>query len=59
MQDAPVFILIKFWDRTFVNKIARIVYLIVHSWYLSVFFYFVPFSTIFTSFIFIKMPDAD
>lgn len=42
---------IDFWnDRTFLNKVARLVYVIFHTLFASVWFYFIPFVSILLSY---------
>ena len=47
---------INFWkDRSCGNKMARIVYILMKTFYATVWFYFIPFSVIYLSYF---IPDA-
>ena len=60
MEGKPKYIFINFWDdRTWGNKIARIVYFFMHVLYVSFFCYFAPFASIALSYAFIANTDAD
>lgn len=48
--DLPKFIYQSFWDRSFVNKLAFIIYRVMRAIYVSIWFYFLPFVILFASY---------
>ena len=49
---------IKFSERTFANKVARILYKIIRTFFVGVIYYFVPFTVFFIQFTFEKKPTG-
>ena len=49
-EEIQVYIYVDFWQRTFTQKLIRIIYLICRSFYVSVWFYFMPFLTLLGSY---------
>ena len=51
MHIAPEYIHIDFSNRpSFMNKVARVLYLILYSLFASIWFYFIPFTSIYISY---------
>ena len=51
MHIPPEYIFIDFSDRpSFGNKVARVLYLILYSLFAAVWFYFIPFTSIYISY---------
>ena len=56
LEGEPEYIYIDFkTDRTWLNKAARIVYFVMHGFYVSFFFYFAPFASILISYAFVQV----
>lgn len=49
-EGEPKYLFIYFWDRSFANKLIRIVYNILKMIHVSFWFYFIPFSSLFLSY---------
>lgn len=50
VEGEPEYIYIDFWSRSCGNKLARIVYLLCKTLLVTVWFYFIPFSSIYLSY---------
>ena len=46
----PEYIYVNFWERSWGNKIARIIYSICKIVYVTLWFYFIPFTSIYLSY---------
>mgnify|MGYP000887644699 CR=1 FL=1 len=60
LEGQPKYIYVDFWqDRAFSNKVGRVVYRLTHAFYVSFFFYFVPFGSLAMSYLFIKAEGSN